>query len=342
MVTRVLKLFGRIFLTGRVSLFFALAVAGIAYGFTDNSNLKARTHLLWSMAHAFGQIFVALACLLFVEMMTEYVIDEGLVATKDVVGMEADLSCSTAMASSIFDEYESRFKISNAIIFAEPPDLLPSCRFDESIYDSVSQAFTWLVREVPFLKMTLALFDLPGKAECHFIFAANSQLTFELGTIAATHVQMCTVLCADGAYCLYRNDHMLYQQLDRYTILKYGLSIGLYYIVFVVPLAGSLFGSWLALSLNWLKCQYDAGFSSLRMEHWKNFLRLHIDDNGDLEIFAIGLHRVPKKWRRDPNSRPDMAAQPSWKWRRPSKWIPQRESRKCKPQQIDYTKIKKL
>ena len=298
-----------------------------------------------SMAHALGHIFVALACLLFVEILCEFVIDEGLVATKDVVGMEADLSCSTAMASSIFDEYESRFKlsgISNASIFAEPPDLLPSRRFDDSIYDSVSQTLKWLVREVPFLKMTLALFDLPGMVDAKSIFAVNSKLTIELGTIAATHVQMCAVLCADGAYCLYKNDHMLYLQLDRFTILKYGMSIGLYYIVFVVPLAGTLFGSWLALSLNWLKCQYDAGFSSLRMEHWKNFLRLHVDDNGDLEIFAIGLHRVPKKWRRDPKSRPDMAAQPSWKWRRPSKWIPHRESRKCKPQQIDYTKIKKL
>lgn len=153
---------------------------------------------------------------------------------------------------------------------------------------------------------------------------------------------MCAVLCADGAYCLYKNDHMLYHQLDRYTILKYGISIGLYYIVFVVPLAGSLFGTWLALSLNWLKCQYDAGFSSLRMEHWKNFLRLHIDDKGDLEIFAICSHRVPKKWRRDPKSRPSTAAQPSWKWRHPSKWIPHRESQKFKPRLIDYTKIKKL
>jgi hypothetical protein len=25
--------------------------------------------------------------------------------------------------------------------------------------------------------------------------------------------------------------------------------------------------------LNFLNCQFDAGFSSLRMEHWKNFLR---------------------------------------------------------------------
>jgi hypothetical protein len=25
--------------------------------------------------------------------------------------------------------------------------------------------------------------------------------------------------------------------------------------------------------LNYLNCQYDAGFSSLRMEHWKNFVR---------------------------------------------------------------------
>jgi hypothetical protein len=81
------------------------------------------------------------------------------------------------------------------------------------------------------------------------------------------------------------------------------------------------------------------------MEHWKNFLRLHIDNKGDLEVFAIGLNRVPKKWRKDPSWDGDehgVAAKlktPSWMWESPSKWVPWRSSEKFTPQIIDNFKI---
>ena len=75
-------------------------------------------------------------------------------------------------------------------------------------------------------------------------------------------------------------------------------------------------------------------------EHWKNFLRLHIDENGDLEIFAIGLHRVPKSWIKDPLFK-QISTTPSWLWKTPSKWAPEKNSKKCTPEIVDYTKIKK-
>mmetsp|Transcript_23797 Transcript_23797/g.42820 ORF Transcript_23797/g.42820 Transcript_23797/m.42820 type:complete len:87 (-) Transcript_23797:135-395(-) len=80
------------------------------------------------------------------------------------------------------------------------------------------------------------------------------------------------------------------------------------------------------------------------MEHWKNFLRMHITENGDLEIFAIGLHRVPKKWRKDPSweggiDSEDTSTKPSWMWKTPSKWIPWHQRKKFAPQIIDYSKM---
>ena len=71
---------------------------------------------------------------------------------------------------------------------------------------------------------------------------------------------------------------------------------------------------------------------------------MHIDEHGDLEIHTIGLHRVPKKWRKDPawdGDNDDASTKPSWMWKRPSKWIPWRNRSKFTPQMIDYTKIKR-
>ena len=72
---------------------------------------------------------------------------------------------------------------------------------------------------------------------------------------------------------------------------------------------------------------------------------MHIDDKGELEIFAIGLNRVPKKWRKDPSWAGEdhhvatVLRTPSWMWKTPSKWIPWRDSEKFSPQIIDNFKI---
>ena len=41
----------------------------------------------------------------------------------------------------------------------------------------------------------------------------------------------------------------------------------------------------------------NEAFSSLRIEDYKNFLRLHIAKDGSLTIFPIGIERVPRRWR---------------------------------------------
>jgi hypothetical protein len=56
-------------------------------------------------------------------------------------------------------------------------------------------------------------------------------------------------------------------------------------------------GIYLLLSLNFFGRHGNEAFSSLAVEDWKNFLRLHINENGDLTIYPIGIRRVPRKWK---------------------------------------------
>jgi len=73
-------------------------------------------------------------------------------------------------------------------------------------------------------------------------------------------------------------------------------------------LLGSLImGAYLLLSLNLFGRHGNEAFSSLGVEDWKNFVRLHIDENGDLTIYPIGIKRVPRKWRqRNGNHGPEL------------------------------------
>ncbi len=41
----------------------------------------------------------------------------------------------------------------------------------------------------------------------------------------------------------------------------------------------------------------EEAFSALKIQDYKNFLRLNISEDGTLTIFPIKLHKVPRKWR---------------------------------------------
>ncbi|MEP6911424.1 MAG: metallophosphoesterase [bacterium] len=58
----------------------------------------------------------------------------------------------------------------------------------------------------------------------------------------------------------------------------------------------TVMGLYLLISLNVFHRHHDEAFSSLRIQDWKNFLRLHIDDAGRLTIFPIGIKRVARHW----------------------------------------------
>ena len=63
-------------------------------------------------------------------------------------------------------------------------------------------------------------------------------------------------------------------------------------------IAGSfLTGLYLLGSLNVFGRHSEEAFSSLRIQDYKNFLRLHIGPDGTLTIYAIKLPQVPRRWR---------------------------------------------
>ena len=49
---------------------------------------------------------------------------------------------------------------------------------------------------------------------------------------------------------------------------------------------------YLYLSVTFFNCHYNEAFSSLRVEHYKNFLRLHITPSGDLDVYVLGVDKV--------------------------------------------------
>jgi hypothetical protein len=82
------------------------------------------------------------------------------------------------------------------------------------------------------------------------------------------------------------------------------LSAGLL-IIIAGWIAGSvIMGIYLLVSLNVFKRHSNEAFSSLRIEDWKNFLRMRINERGDLTIFPVGIRRVPRRWKeRAPDQR---------------------------------------
>ena len=63
-------------------------------------------------------------------------------------------------------------------------------------------------------------------------------------------------------------------------------------------IVGSLImGFYLFVSLNVFGRHHNDAFSALKIADYKNFLRLKIEDNGDLLIFPIGVRIVIKKWK---------------------------------------------
>jgi hypothetical protein len=216
---------------------------------------------------------------------------------------------------------------------------LASCLYDEYmthwsgaianfIFGTGADVFAWFFR-LPVLSSTLYVFDLPG-------------------LVATKHYKICEVLCANGAECMISTDLTKFLLIDRKTLVVYLCAVFLYFAIMAVPTAGGVFGTWLAIMLNVFKNQYNEGFSSLRIPHWKNFLKIYIDDGGDLEVFCVGLHRVPLRWKRDPEwsevGDRDNATKgmPSWRQKKPSKWIPLNgESKKFQPEIVDHVRISK-
>jgi hypothetical protein len=84
-------------------------------------------------------------------------------------------------------------------------------------------------------------------------------------------------------------------------------------VIFVLAFVVSSFimGLYLLVSLNVFGRHGNEAFSSLGIEDWKNFIRLHINGNGDLTIYPIGIKRVPRKWKpRSSGTGPELIPDP--------------------------------
>ena len=73
----------------------------------------------------------------------------------------------------------------------------------------------------------------------------------------------------------------------------------------LVVLGGFVFGSlvmglYLLVSMNVFGRHSGEAFSSIAVEDWKSFLRLHIDEGGALTIYPVGLRSVPRRWEETP------------------------------------------
>jgi len=82
-------------------------------------------------------------------------------------------------------------------------------------------------------------------------------------------------------------------------------------IMFLAGLAGwvigpIIMGVYLLVSLNVFGRHGNEAFSSLRIQDYKNFLRMHFHDGG-LTIYPMGLRKVPREWAQGSPIRPGEA-----------------------------------
>jgi hypothetical protein len=86
---------------------------------------------------------------------------------------------------------------------------------------------------------------------------------------------------------LFRHDGILRAFTTGALILLGGWTLGSFVL-----------GIYLLISVNVFGRHSEEAFSSLRVEDYKHFLRLHIDPNGALTIWPLKIERVPRVWRK--------------------------------------------
>ncbi|KAG3116671.1 hypothetical protein PI124_g5888 [Phytophthora idaei] len=158
-------------------------------------------------------------------------------------------------------------------------------------------------------------YDIFGLSSLYGDFMQICMTIFDVPEVVALHRNK---ICASG-----------FESLGRTELWTYYASVFPYFWVLATPVVSFVFGTYLYLSLNILGCHYNEAFSSLRIASYKNFLRLHFDKEGRLEVFAFGVDKMPRRWCRDPKwsggNGPRASLErnlPSFKWTRPSYWKP--------------------
>lgn len=111
-----------------------------------------------------------------------------------------------------------------------------------------------------------------------------------------------------------------YATLAAATVFPSGSSRHLLLSALLIVVAGwligsILFGLYLLVSLNVFGRHWNEAFSSLKIEDYKNFLRMRIDPDGTLTVFPIGIEIVAKRWTKTNVQSP--AYEPDGKYTKP-------------------------
>lgn len=77
-------------------------------------------------------------------------------------------------------------------------------------------------------------------------------------------------------------------------------AVYLAWLVAIGSVASALtMGAYLAVCCRWLRAHGNEAFSAMALTRYKNFLRIHIDRDGVLTVYPIGLDRANDRWRVD-------------------------------------------
>ena len=98
-----------------------------------------------------------------------------------------------------------------------------------------------------------------------------------------------------GWWAIHLADHLLGPMHERYDGWRFAIKS------LTILLGGGLLGSlimglYLFISLNVFGRHYNEAFSSLAIADYKCFLRFHVDPQGELTIYPMGIGKVPRKW----------------------------------------------
>ncbi|KAI9989837.1 hypothetical protein PInf_020124 [Phytophthora infestans] len=166
---------------------------------------------------------------------------------------------------------------------------------------STSVFLKWL----QFVALLVVMYDIFGLSSLYGDFMRLCMTLFDVPEVVALHRNK---ICTSG-----------FESLGRTELWAYYASVFPYFWVLATPVVSFVFGTYLYLSLNILGCHYNEAFSSLRIASYKNFLRLHFDKEGRLEIFAFGGPQMERRQRTAASLERNL---PSFKWTRPSYWKP--------------------
>jgi hypothetical protein len=115
---------------------------------------------------------------------------------------------------------------------------------------------------------------------------------------------------------------------ENYLRVVYWVLRATWYWVLACPVVSSIFAGYLWVSVAYLGMHWNEGFSSLQHTGFKNFVRLRVRRDGDLEVFAIGIDRCPSRWALDADHQREAdavrrnraQAKPMHDWQHPSRW----------------------